>query len=337
MSFSSLGCVVLSVVASCLLIAGCGNTIPAPVCTPGRVESCPCSGGRSGIQQCLPSGTFDVCVCDELDGASNLDAGANLDAGDARVPNDAATQDAPNDGGNTDDVGTLDAFVGHDAGTLHGHAVLFGFDGARTNDSTDTLLTNAVFLSERPVSGDLRILVYDQYTPMSSDLHMRSVLADAALARHRTLAYSELAAPSASALTASLASADVLLIEQQINPSSDLHVVGASWHDALIAFLDSGGVIVVLSNLTQVSGAAHTEWALVSGTGLFNTASSPGYAGVVACEIVGTADPLAIGVVSTWTDQMACLDMMTGGALVARTSQALSYPTGCPVARHITH
>lgn len=53
------------------VLAGCGfNPVDdrdggssVPQCVPGKVESCPCLGGQSGIQTCLSSGTFGSCQC----------------------------------------------------------------------------------------------------------------------------------------------------------------------------------------------------------------------------------------------------------------------------------
>jgi len=40
-----------------------------PLCEPGRVESCPCSGGTDGVQSCAQDGSrWGVCACAEPGG-----------------------------------------------------------------------------------------------------------------------------------------------------------------------------------------------------------------------------------------------------------------------------
>ena len=63
-------------VVAFLVVASC---VPQ-ICTPGRTEACPCPGGSSGAQACLPDGrTFGQCECPAVAGGTA--AGGGLAAG----------------------------------------------------------------------------------------------------------------------------------------------------------------------------------------------------------------------------------------------------------------
>jgi hypothetical protein len=266
-----------------------------------------------------------VCDTPELDAGGGTDAASIADTGTAL---DAASD--------PDASATPDAFVGPDAGAVPGHAVMIGFDGNGANDSIDAMIANAVFLSERPPSGDLRILEYVQYSSPGLELNLHATIAAAASARGRTVAYAELASPGAATLTSGLATADVLLVRPQNLSPGAFATVGPEWHDPVIAFLDAGGVVVILMNENESSGAPHDEWRLAAGAGLFEALSDPTATQGVMFEIATPSDPVAAGVLSPFADRGVCLNMMTGGTPVARTSSTSGVaPLFCPVVRHL--
>jgi len=279
-----------------------------------------------GVQSCLSDGTFGVCTCGPVHGGA-ADA-ASVE--DAAVVVDAATivDAGPSDTG-AFDAGPTDSGV-----PVHGHAVVMGYDGTAANDSVDALITNAVFVSERSTTSPLRILEYTQYSSPGLETHYHSVLDGAASTRHRTITYTELASDSVPALSTSLASADVFLVRpQNIGSGGAFGTLGDVWHDTIVAFLDAGGVVVIMMNQNQGSESTHDEWKIASGTGLFMDASSPYWDSYnVPSEIVAPTDPIAAGVLSPYASNTLCLDMMSGGTLVARTSS----PGFCTVVRHIT-
>ncbi len=262
-------------------------------------------------------------MCSEIDASAPPDA-YTLPEVDAYVENDAAT---------SLDVGT-DTFV-PDAGPVHGHAVVIGHQGTTADDSVDAMITNSVFLSERPATGDLRVAEYTQFAIDGASTRVNALIDAAALARGRGVVYSAIEGPST--FTASLARADVLLVlAQYTGGGGTLSALGASAHDDVLAFLDSGGVVVILLNSRTESGAHHEEWRLASGEGLFNAPSDPWGAYAATCEIASPSDPVAAGVLTPYAPVHGanCLNGMSGGTVVARTSTTDTPPL-CPVVRHL--
>ncbi len=321
--------------AFALGLAGCSSMPALSACVPGRVESCPCVGAASGTQACLPDGTFGACTCAGadagVDAALPTDATTTTDA--ATVSDGAVVTDS---GGTTMDVGPTDTGIGVDAAHIHGHAVVLGYDGFTANDSVDAMITNSVFLSERLGTAPLRVLEYTQFAIDTGSTRLHGLLDDAGTTRGRTLVYSDLASSSASTFASSIASADVLLVHAQYMATLDFPTVGASWHDTVIAFLDAGGVVVILMNLQQDSWARHDEWALASGTGLFNASGSFNHDGSPQTEIATPTDPVAAGVLTPYAAPVIGLAGMTGGVPVARTSVAVAVPAFTPTVRHLT-
>lgn len=74
-----------------LLLAACSD--PPAHCEFGRVQSCPCAGGGTGVQQCAPPGVWSVCACMAVDAGADVAGDAPVDA----APPDAAPSDAPPD------------------------------------------------------------------------------------------------------------------------------------------------------------------------------------------------------------------------------------------------
>ena len=55
--------IALIVAAGMVACSGPEPVAPGSGCVPNRVEACPCPGGPSGTQTCLPDRTFGACVC----------------------------------------------------------------------------------------------------------------------------------------------------------------------------------------------------------------------------------------------------------------------------------
>lgn len=310
----------LALAAVLTLAAGCAD---APSCVAGRVETCPCSGGASGIQTCQADGTFGSCVCERVDGGIT-DAG--VDAGsDAMVAEDAGSTDAGALDAMADDASALDATVA-DGGTARGHAVLIGHLGIAPADGQDDVIANAIFSSER--AGELDVVSYTERADPSWMGHIDGLIDDQAAARGRVVRRSTLA--TASGLGTALASADVLLVLHQLADESTMRTVAGFWHDALVEFLDAGGVVVVLSAATGGSGGY--EYLLLDGDRLFTLPAREVNASSTTVEIVAPTDVVAAGVISPYpagSQSILCFPSSSGGTLVARTQTAL-----CPVVRH---
>lgn len=312
----------LALAAILTVSAGCSD---APSCVAGRVETCPCSGGASGIQTCQADGTFGSCVCDGVDGGTT-DSGV-ADAGiDAAVTEDAGASDSGASlDATTDDASASDAAVA-DGGVVHGHAVLIGHLGIVPADGQDDVIANAIFSSER--AGELDVVSYTERADPSWMGHIEGLIDDQATARGRVVRRSTLA--TASGLGTALASADVLLVLHQLADESTMRTVAGFWHDALVGFLDAGGVVVVLSAATGGSGGY--EYLLLDGDRLFTLPAREVNTASTSVEIVAPTDVVAAGVISPYpagSQSILCFPSSSGGTLVARTQTAL-----CPVVRH---
>lgn len=80
--------------ALAFLLVACSE--PPTHCEFGRVQSCPCVGGGSGVQECAPPGVWSICAC-TADGGADVPRDSMADASDApadTVPVDAAPLDA---------------------------------------------------------------------------------------------------------------------------------------------------------------------------------------------------------------------------------------------------
>ena len=76
---------------------GCGTSEAAPSCELGRVQSCPCSGGGQGTQECGPARVWSACVCAGSDAGSDAASDAAGDASGNAL--EASADVPPSDGG----------------------------------------------------------------------------------------------------------------------------------------------------------------------------------------------------------------------------------------------
>lgn len=299
-------------VLSCVLsvsLSGCASN----ACTPGRVESCPCLGGGVGVQQCLADGTFGSCTCEE--------------AVDAAVPTDAGLPDTPV---------VADVPLGDDTSIepdapvdVTGHAVLIGGYPFQPDEAFDRMIANAVLVSER--TGDVAVTEYMEHAVVPGweiQARLHAAIDQRAEATGRTVTYTDLDA--AFDLPDVIGSTDVLLIHgQTYAPAGWMNTVSMAWHDDLVAFLDAGGVVVVLA-------AQHEEHRVLSGAGLFGlpAASLPFNSVGTTFTVVAPTDPIVTDVLSpflaTEVTGVVCFMGSTGGSVVARETVGL-----CPVVRHL--
>lgn len=208
-----------------------------------------------------------------------------------------------------------------------------------SDPATDTEIVNSVFLQGR--GGAVRVLDYIERSEFTrgwdTQTRVHGVIDAGATQRGRQVFYTDL--PRSTGLDAALPSADVLFIYGQDRAgSATLDGIGAAWHDTLDAFLDAGGVIVILT-----SRDCHEEWRLVSGTGLFDVPLGAQF-GRAVLEVVVPDDPVVAGVTSPYRDPtvdgLACFQGLVGGVTLARTDdeplQSPPLPMHCPVLAHIT-
>jgi hypothetical protein len=62
-----------------LALSACASD-PAPTCQLGRSQSCACSSGATGAQECGPLGVWSPCVCTGSDAGSDVSPAADVDA-----------------------------------------------------------------------------------------------------------------------------------------------------------------------------------------------------------------------------------------------------------------
>jgi hypothetical protein len=211
-----------------------------------------------------------------------------------------------------------------------GHVVLFAFDGASVNESVDRMIANSVLLSERP--GATRVLRYVEYYGYDF-MHVQNAIDEVSTTAGRTVELVDLA--SFSGLAAALPATDVLLVlPQSRTDASTIMTIAAAWRDDLLAFLDDGGVVIVMSSTGFGSPAAH-EWRIVAGEGLFTVTYLDTVYMTHTHELIAPADPIGEGVVTPFALAATCFGGSAGGTLVARrTATAVTEPL-CPVARHL--
>jgi hypothetical protein len=303
---------------------GCSTTSS---CIPGRTEECPCRGGSTGTQTCGSDGTFGTCSCGGTDAGTDagIDATTSTDGGGEDV---TATPDTPESA----DVGSPDAPPDLDApaegGT--GHLVLIGQYPTMGDDGIDRMIVNSVFLSER--TGTLDVLVYTQYAgDPGFHTHPRDVITDAGDVLGRPVVLHDL--DNAFDLAATLPTMDVLFVPMQLSiERAGMRAIADGWHDTLVEFLEGGGVVLVMTGATGVSGSAMGAEALVaSGEDLFLVPSFTSRP-TLTLETVTPAGPVAAGVISPLvpTSGTVCFDGSSGGVVVARSVTEL-----CPVVRHL--
>lgn len=73
-----------------LALSACASD-PAPTCELGRSQSCACSNGSTGAQECGPLGVWSPCVC------TGSDAGTDAGGDASPMPADDASSDAARD------------------------------------------------------------------------------------------------------------------------------------------------------------------------------------------------------------------------------------------------
>jgi hypothetical protein len=203
-----------------------------------------------------------------------------------------------------------------------GHIVLIGHDYYENEATIDRILGNAVLLAD---AGDtIQIVAYTEAADMVGEY--ANMLT--ALYENVEVAFEVTELDDYGALD--LSGADVLMIpEQESSDPATLTAVGAAWNDQLLAFVDTGGVVIAADYNGTVSGT----WRTVAG--LFDVApSSTNNVSGDSLTIAEPSSPLTIGVdVSTYTAPNGSLSFNgepSGTAVVTADD-------GTPVVLHVTH
>jgi hypothetical protein len=179
------------------------------------------------------------------------------------------------------------------AGT--GRAIVIGHDYLKNRPAMNRILGNAVFLW--PVN-PVRLLVYEGDANATAIAGADAAIAQVASATGRRAVRTSTGGAGVSAL---LASTDVFLIygqEHAVDPT--LSQLGLDWSAALLAFVNSGGTVVLLDGV--YAGNSGTSQILVQ-AGLFQIARGVSATGHV-CTVVSHGDALATGLPKTYLCEM---------------------------------
>lgn len=100
------------------LLAGCGTSDTSPRCELGRSQSCACSSGATGAQECGPLGVWSVCLCTGTDARPDATPAVDVETRPDVASVDAAV-DAPSDSPSVDAASDAPADVSppRDAGS----------------------------------------------------------------------------------------------------------------------------------------------------------------------------------------------------------------------------
>ncbi len=175
------------------------------------------------------------------------------------------------------------------AGT--GRAIIIGHDYLKNRPAMNRILGNAVFLW--PVN-PVQLLVYEGKANPAAIAGAEAAIAQVASATGRQMVRTAAAATDVPAL---LASADVFLIYgQELADDGTLAQLGSDWSAALLAFMSSGGTVVLLDGAyADNSGTCQ----ILAQPGLFQVTRSDSVTGDV-CTVVARGDALATGLPRTY-------------------------------------
>jgi Stigma-specific protein, Stig1 len=175
------------------------------------------------------------------------------------------------------------------AGT--GHAIVIGHDYLKNRPDINRVLGNAVFLW--PVN-PVRLLVYEGSANATAIAGANAAIAQVAGATGRQSVRTAAAAADVPNL---LASTDVFLIYgQELANDATLLQLGSDWSAALVAFVNSGGTVVVLDG--AYPGNSGTCQILAQAIP-FQIARGVSVTGD-ACTVVARGDALATGLPKTY-------------------------------------
>jgi hypothetical protein len=175
------------------------------------------------------------------------------------------------------------------AGT--GRAIIIGHDYLKNRPAMNRILGNAVFLW--PVN-PVRLLVYEGNANATAIAGADAAIAQVASATGRR---SVRTAAAASDVPGLLASTDVFLIYgQELADDATLAKLGLNWSASLLAFMNSGGTVVLLDGVYAGNSGTCQILAL---PGLFLVTRAASTTGDV-CTVVAHGDALTTGLPKTY-------------------------------------
>jgi hypothetical protein len=221
-------------------------------------------------------------------------------------------------------------------GTTPGSLVFIGHDYRSTpqNTAQARVLANSVLLGppRGPALNDIEVLSYERYADARAVARVQAILA-AYTPAGRTLHITS-TQTDADVAGLSFATYSVLLVPDQPNAQGDvdLGALGGSWANALSAFTQAGGIVVVLDGGT---GAGQMP-ALVTGTGLLAvTAQAPLPSGT-PIDVWAPGDAVGVGVVSPYaagTNSVTVTTEANGG----NVTYVVTMPTDAALSPVVVH
>lgn len=181
-------------------------------------------------------------------------------------------------------------------GGVPGSFVVAGhdFDGSYSAAQAK-LLGNALLLSP---AKNIRVRGYEEYASATAISNVKTILAAAAAAASRTIAYTAATTPSDVSPGMTALNTDVLVIyDQSSAPASTLQAIGAGWSSTIASFTHVGGVVIALDG----AGGQNPQMpALIQSAGILDVSSDTSIKQFTPLDVVAPADAVGLGVVSPY-------------------------------------
>lgn len=211
---------------------------------------------------------------------------------------------------------------GRCVGTPPGHVVLIGHSYQVSRAVIRRVLGNAVWLATLPpVEPALDVLVYEGDASTASRNNATTAINESAAGRTwRRTVFSDV-----EELEAGLPDAEVVLIHARGNATdAALMALGAEWGPALVAFVERGGVVVVL----DAGGSHGGTWQIPAAAGLLDVGGRTTI-GTPTLDVVEPGDAVATGLPGQYRAELASAHFDNAGGAVTVVAHE-----GAPVVVH---
>jgi hypothetical protein len=178
-------------------------------------------------------------------------------------------------------------------GAASGVVVLVGHNFVAYSPAQAHLLLNALLLAR---GASVPVLTYERYSSAATIASIRAIASSAATQIGRSVVLTETSADS-DVTGIQVGQYGVLLVlDQPSAPSGALATLGQTWAPALQAYLQAGGVVVLLDGDTGVAEMP----ALSSSAGLLSVSAHQPVATLAPLDVVAQTDAVAVGVGTTY-------------------------------------
>lgn len=178
-------------------------------------------------------------------------------------------------------------------GAGSGVVVLVGHNFVAYSPAQAHLLLNAVLLAR---GASVPVLTYERYSNAATIASIRAIASSAVTEIGRSVVLTETSADS-DVTGIQVGQYGVLLVlDQPSAPSGALASLGQTWAPGLLAYLQAGGVVVLLDGDTGVGEMP----ALSSSAGLLSVSAHQPVATLTPLDVVARTDAVAVGVGTTY-------------------------------------